>query len=187
MATAAYMRVSTSGQTTVQQADQITAAGISPDRFFEDTASGRAGSDRPGWRECLDWLREGDTLVVVAVDRLGRSVREVAQTMYELTEGGIALRSLREGVDTSTPTGRAVVQIMATVAELELELGKERRAASRSARVERGLPATCPPKLGMAQRERMVRLYRSGEPVDELASMFGVSRRTVFRYVKAAS
>lgn len=187
MSTAAYLRVSTSGQTTVQQRDQIAAVGISPDRVFEDTASGRAGSDRPGWRECLNWLREGDTLVVVAVDRLGRSVREVAQTMHGLEERGIALRSLRESVDTSTPTGRAVVQIMATVAELELELGKERRAASRAARRERGLHATCPPKLESEQRERLVRLYRSGEPVGELASMFGVSRRTVFRYVRAAA
>lgn len=107
--------------------------------------------------------------------------------MHELEQRGIALRSLRESVDTSTPTGRAVVQIMATVAELELELGKERRAASRVARTERGLPATCPPKLDAAQRERMMRLYRAGEPVDELATMFGVSRRTVFRYVRQAA
>ena len=184
MSAAAYLRVSTSGQTVDQQRDAITAAGIDPDRVFTDTASGRAGADRPGWRDCLGWLRQGDTVVVVAIDRLGRSVREVAQTMQELEERGIALRSLRESVDTSTPTGRAVVQIMATVAELELELGKERRAASRAARRERGLHATCPPKLGSEQRERPVRLYRSGEPVGELAAMFGVSRRTVFRYVK---
>lgn len=111
----------------------------------------------------------------------GRSVREVAATMHTLTERGIALRSLREGVDTSTPTGRAVVSIMATVAELEAELGRERRAASREARVARGLPATCPPKLGPDQAARLVRLYEGGEPADELASMFGVSRRTVFR------
>ena len=187
MSIAAYLRVSTSGQTTVQQADAIAALGISPDRTFQDTASGRAGSDRPGWRECLSWLRQGDTLVVVAVDRLGRSVREVAQTMHDLDQRGIALRSLRESVDTSTPTGRAVVQIMATVAELELELGKERRAASRQARTERGLPATCPPKLAGDQRDRLIRLYRSGEPVDELAALFGISRRTVFRYVKSAA
>lgn len=185
MATAAYMRVSTSGQTTVQQSDQIAAAGVTVDRVFEDVASGRAGADRPGWRDCLAWLRSGDTVVVVAIDRLGRSVREVAQTMHDLDQLGISLRSLRESVDTSTPTGRAVVQIMATVAELELELGKERRAASRTARVERGLPATCPPKLSKEQRDRLVRLYRSGEPVAEVAATFGVSRRTVFRYVKA--
>ena len=181
MTTAAYLRVSTNDQSVDQQHDALAAAGVIPDRVFTDTASGRAGSDRPGWRECLAWLRPGDTLAVVAIDRLGRSVREVAQTMHDLAESGVALRSLREGVDTSTPTGRAVVQIMATVAELELELGKERRAASREARIARGLPATCPPKLDAAQEKRLLRLYEQGEPVAELSSMFGVSRRTVFR------
>jgi DNA invertase Pin-like site-specific DNA recombinase len=71
----------------------------------------------------MGWLREGDELVV-AVDRLGRSVREVATALHELTTRGIYVRSLREGVDTSTPTGRAVTSIMATIAELELELGR---------------------------------------------------------------
>jgi DNA invertase Pin-like site-specific DNA recombinase len=158
----------------------IAGAGLSPDETFTDTASGRAGAERPGWADCLDWLREGDTLVVTAVDRLGRSVREVAATMHELTERGIALRSLREGVDTATPTGRAVVSIMATVAELELGLGKERRQAFREARLSRGLLATCQPKLGSGQQGRLVRLYRQGEPVAELMSMFGVSRSIVF-------
>jgi DNA invertase Pin-like site-specific DNA recombinase len=183
MSVAAYLRVSTTGQTTAQQLDQLAAAGIAPDRVFEDTASGRAGSDRPAWRECLAWLREGDTLVVVAVDRLGRSVREVAQTLHDLSERGIALRSLREGVDTVTSTGRAVVSIMASIAELEADLGRERRAASRESRIARGLPATRPPKLDAAQEKRLTRLYGSGEPVAELMSMFGVSRRTVFRIV----
>jgi len=181
MKTAAYLRVSTTGQSTDQQLDQLAGAGIKPDRVFTDTASGRAGSDRPGWRECQAWLRDGDVLVCVAVDRLGRSVREVAQTLHDLTESGIALRSLREGVDTSTPTGRAVVSIMATVAELEADLGRERRAASRDARISRGLPATCPPKLDAAQQKRLVRLWEQGEPVAELMTMFAVSRRTVFR------
>jgi DNA invertase Pin-like site-specific DNA recombinase len=182
--TAAYLRVSTTGQTTDQQRDQILGAGLLPDKVFTDTASGRAGAERPGWEECLVWLRAGDTLVVTAVDRLGRSVREVAATMHELTERGIALRSLREGVDTSTPTGRAVVSIMATVAELELELGRERRTASREARLIRGLPATCPPKLDAGQQKRLTRLYQQGEPVAELISMFGVSRSTVFRVLR---
>ena len=178
MKTAAYLRVSTTGQSTDQQLDQLAGAGITPDRVFTDTASGRAGSDRPGWRECQAWLRAGDTLCVVAVDRVGRSVREVAQALHDLTESGVALRSLREGVDTSTPTGRAVVSIMATVAELEADLGRERRAASRDARISRGLPATCPPKLDAAQQKRLIRLYEQGEPVAELMTMFGVSRRT---------
>ncbi|PVB10678.1 resolvase [Mycobacteroides abscessus] len=186
MSTATYVRVSTGHQSIEQQQDALVSAGVQADREFVDIASGRAGSERPGWAECLGWLREGDTLVVAAVDRIGRSVREVASALADLTDRGIALRSLREGVDTSTPTGRAVVQIMSSIAELELELGKERRTASREARVSRGLSATRPPKLTGAQRERLIRLYSSGEPVAELCGMFGVSRATVFRYVKQA-
>lgn len=122
MSIATYFRVSTGQQSIDQQLDAVAAAGIIPDRVFTDTASGRAGNNRPGWAECIGWLREGDQLVVVAVDRLGRSVREVATALHELTTRGVHVRSLREGVDTSTPTGRAVTSIMASIAELELEL-----------------------------------------------------------------
>ena len=184
MSTAAYLRVSTGQQSIDQQHDAIAAAGITPDRVFTDTASGRAGSNRPGWTECMGWLRDGDHLVVVAVDRLGRSVREVATALHELTTRGVHVRSLREGVGTSTPTGRAVTSIMATIAELELELGKERRAASREARIARGLAATKPMKLDVAQQKRLLRLYQQGEPVSELASMFGISRSTLFRTLR---
>jgi DNA invertase Pin-like site-specific DNA recombinase len=184
MSLAVYLRVSTTQQSVDQQHDLIAAAGVVPDRVFTDTASGRAGSNRPGWSECIGWLREGDQLVVVAVDRLGRSVREVATALHELSARGVHVRSLREGVDTSTPTGRAVVSIMASIAELELELGKERRAASREARVARGLAATKPMKLDAAQQKRLLRLYQQGEPVSELTSMFGICRSTLFRTLK---
>jgi DNA invertase Pin-like site-specific DNA recombinase len=73
---------------------------------------------------------------------------------------------------------------MASIAELELELGKERRAASREARVTRGLPATKPMKLDSAQQKRLLRLYQQGEPVSELISIFGISRSTLFRTLK---
>jgi DNA invertase Pin-like site-specific DNA recombinase len=184
LSVAAYFRVSTGQQSIDQQQDAVAAAGIVPDRVFTDRASGRAGSNRPGWTECIGWLRESDQLVVVAVDRLGRSVREVAAALHELTTRGVHVRSLREGVDTSTPTGRAVTSIMATIAELELELGKERRAASREARIARGLAATKPMKLNAAQQKQLLRLYEQGEPVCELTSMFGVSRSTLFRTLK---
>ena len=129
MSTAAKFRVSTGQQSIDQQHDAIAAAGVTPDQVFTDTASGPAGSTQPGWAGCMGWLREGDQLVVVAIYRLGRSVREVASALHELITRRVHVRSLREGVDTSTPTGRAVTSIMATIAELELELGKERRAA----------------------------------------------------------
>src|SRR4029077_10221709 len=102
MTIAAYLRVSTGQQSIDQQHDAISAAGITPDRVFTDTASGRAGTTRPDWTECMGWLREGHHLVVVAVDRLGRSVREIATALHELTSRGVHVRSLREGVDTST-------------------------------------------------------------------------------------
>jgi DNA invertase Pin-like site-specific DNA recombinase len=82
----------------------------------------------------LDYARPEDTLVVCAIDRLGRSVAEVTRTIAELAERRITLRALREGIDTPTPTGRAVAAIMATLAELELELGRERQMASRESR-----------------------------------------------------
>src|ERR1700734_2113211 len=175
---ATYFRVSTGQQSVDQQQDTVAAAGIIPDRVFTDTASGRAGSHRPGWTECIGWLRDGDQLVVVAVDRLGRSVREVAAALYELTTRGVHVRSLREGVDTSSPTGRAVVSIMASIAELELELGKERRAASREARIARGLAPTKPMKLDKAQQNRLLPTDQPAQPAPELTPLSGVSRRT---------
>ena len=185
-ATAAYIRTSTEHQSLDQQHDALAAAQILPDRVFSDQLSGSAGTERPGLAEALAWLRTGDRLVVVALDRLGRSVAEVTATVADLTSRGITVVALREAVDTSTATGRAIAAIMASLAELELELGRERRAASRSARVARGLPATRPPRLDAAQQARLVRLYRGGEPIAEVCEMFGVSRATAFRYIKAA-
>ena len=80
-----------------------------------------------------------------------------------------------------------VAGVLARLAELELELGKERRAASRQARISRGLAATKPIKLDAAQQKRLLRLYRQGEPVSELTTMFGISRSTVFRTLKVLS
>src|SRR5690606_16872391 len=95
------------------------------------------------------------------------------RTIAGLGERRILLRSLREGVDTGTPTGRAVATIMATLAELELELGRERRAASRESRRARQLPATKPPKLTPERQEQLCRLAGTGEPVHELAKRSG--------------
>ena len=131
----------------------------------------------------LHYAREGDTVVVTAIDRLGRSVAEVTRTIADLSERRILLRALREGVDTGTPTGRAVAAIMATLAELELELGRERRAASRESRRARQLPATKPAKLTAERQKQLRRLAATGEPVPELAKAFGISRATAYRYL----
>lgn len=182
-----YARVSTIGQDLDAQLSVLSAAGVGADRIFSDKVSGTVNTDRPGLAAMLHYAREGDTVVVAAIDRLGRSVAEVTRTIADLGERRILLRALREGVDTGTPTGRAVAAIMATLAELELELGKERRAASRASRRARQLPATKPAKLGSDRQEQLRRLASTGEPVHELAKAFGISRATAYRYLSAAN
>ncbi|KQH78922.1 resolvase [Mycobacterium gordonae] len=180
-----YARVSTTGQDLDAQLAALSAAGVEPARIFTDKLSGSAKSIRPGLTAMLDYARADDTLVVCAIDRLGRSVFEVTRTITELAERRITLRALREGIDTATSTGRAVAAIMATLAELELELGRERRAASRESRRSRQLPATKPPKLTADRQEQLRRLAATGEPVRELAAAFGVGRATAYRYLAA--
>jgi len=135
----------------------------------------------------LNYARPEDTLVVCAIDRLGRSVAEVTRTIANLSERRIRLRALREGIDTATPTGRAVAAIMATLAELELKLGRERRAASRDSRRARRLPATKPPKLSPERQQQLRRLAATGEPIGELAKTFGSGGATAYRYLSTVS
>ncbi len=181
--TLGYARVSTAGQDLDVQLAQLVDAGAAAGRIFTDKISGAAGSLRPGLTSLLDYARPGDIVVVTAIDRLGRSVVEITRTIADLGEREITLRALREGIDTSSPTGRAVAAIMATLAELELELGRERRAASRQARRDRHLPATKPPKLSLERQEQLRRLAATGEPVRELAAAFGIGRATAYRYL----
>lgn len=180
-----YARVSTAGQDLEGQLVALAAQGVESAQVFTDKLSGAVNSDRPGLASLLRYAREGDTVVVTAIDRLGRSVAEVTRTIAELGERRILLRALREGIDTGTPTGRAVAAIMATLAQLELELGRERRAASRDSRRARRLPATKPAKLTLERQQQLRRLAETGEPVHELAKAFGVSRATAYRYLAA--
>lgn len=182
-----YARVSTTGQDLDAQLAALAAAGVGADRVFTDKLSGAAGTERPGLTAMLDYARENDTVVVTAIDRLGRSVAEVTRTIADLAERRILLRAIRESIDTATPTGRAIAAIMATLAELELELGRERRAASRDSRRRRQLPATKPPKLSPGRQEQLRRLAATGEPVRELAAAFGIGRATAYRYLGSAS
>lgn len=178
-----YARVSTTAQDLDAQLRALADAGVDVDRIYTDKLSGAVNADRPGLTALLDYARDGDTVVVTAIDRLGRSVAEVTRTIAALGERRILLRAIREGIDTSTPTGRAVAAIMATLAELELQLGQERRAASRQSRRARNLPATKPHKLTPERQEQLRRLAATGEPVGELAAAFGVGRATAYRYL----
>jgi DNA invertase Pin-like site-specific DNA recombinase len=177
-----YARVSTGHQSLDQQVDALTAAGVDPDRLYSDKLSGMSTRvQRPGLVSLLDYARPGDAIVVVGIDRLGRNAAEVMTTIRELGERDIVLRSLREGIDTSNATGRMVAGVLASLAELELELGRERRAAAREARRARGQSIGRPKALDKSKANLARRMHSSGEPASTIAAALGVSRATVYR------
>jgi DNA invertase Pin-like site-specific DNA recombinase len=177
-----YARVSTTHQSLDQQTDALTAAGVDASRIYSDKLSGTSTrQQRPGLAALLDYARQGDAIVVVGIDRLGRNAAEVMVTIRDLGERGIVLRSLREGIDTSNATGRMVAGVLASLAELELELGKERRTASRDARRARGQSIGRPKALTDEKIALARRMHDSGESATTIAATLGVSRATVYR------
>lgn len=177
-----YARVSTGHQSLDQQVDALTAAGVDSARVYTDKLSGTSTREqRPGLAALLDYAREGDVIVVVGIDRLGRNAAEVMTTIRELGERGIVLRSLREGIDTSNAAGRMVAGVLASLAELELELGRERRTAAREARKARGQAIGRPKALDAQKAALAQKMHAAGEPATTIASTLGVSRATVYR------
>lgn len=161
-----YARVSTGHQSLDQQIDALTAAGVNPERIYSDKLSGTSTREqRPGLGALLNYARPGDAIVVVGIDRLGRNAAEVMTTIRELRDRAIVLRSLREGIDTSNATGRIVAGVLASLAELELELGRERRAAAREARRARGQAIGRPKALDKSKAALAQRMHaRANRP-----------------------
>jgi DNA invertase Pin-like site-specific DNA recombinase len=179
-----YARVSTGHQSLDQQVDALTGAGVDSARVYSDKLSGTSTREqRAGLAALLDYAREGDAIVVVGIDRLGRNAAEVMTTIRDLGERGIVLRSLREGIDTSNASGRMVAGVLASLAELELELGKERRTAARDARRARGQHIGRPKALDKSKAALAERMHASGESASTIANALGVSRATVYRVI----
>ena len=177
-----YARVSTDHQSLDQQLDALTTAGVDPNRVYSDKLSGASTREqRPGLAALLDYARPGDAIVVAGIDRLGRNAAEVMTTIRELGQRGIVLRSLREGIDTTNATGRMIAGVLASLAELELELGRERRAAAREARRARGQSIGRPKALDEKKAALAMRMHASGESASTIATALGVSRATVYR------
>src|ERR1700724_595258 len=182
-----YARVSTGHQSLDQQVDALTGAGVDATRVYTDKLSGTSTREqRPGLAALLDYARKGDAIVVVGIDRLGRNAAEVMTTIRELRDREIVLKSLREGIDTSNATGRMVAGVLASLAELELELGRERRAAAREARRARGQSIGRPKALDKSKMAPAQRMHTSGESASTIAATLGVSRATVYRVLSAA-
>jgi DNA invertase Pin-like site-specific DNA recombinase len=160
---------------------------LEPERVYRDKLSGTSTREQcPGLAALLGYARPGDAIVVVGIDRLGRNAAEVMTTIRELRDREIVLRSLREGIDTSNATGRMVAGVLASLAELELELGRERRAAAREARRARGQAIGRPKALDASKAALARRMHSSGEPVSTVANTLAVSRATVYRVLAEA-
>jgi DNA invertase Pin-like site-specific DNA recombinase len=120
-----YAAASAVGQNLEAQLAALNAEGVDPRRVFTDRLSESADRARGGLYAMLSYARSGDTVIVVALDRLGRTTTEVTRTIADLTDRGLRLRALREGLDTGTTTGRVVAGILRTLAELDLQSDRE--------------------------------------------------------------
>ncbi|GAB2763326.1 recombinase family protein [Salinifilum aidingensis] len=176
-----YARVSTSSQTYDRQVDELTAAGVDRSCVYADKKTGK-DFDRSGLDAALAYARQGDTLVVTSLDRLGRSLPGVFSVIGELDERGINLKSLKESIDLSTSVGRMLAGIFASLAQYEVDLMHERAADARAAREARGGNSGRPRKLTDAQ-VRHIRFLKDQEQrsAREIAADMGVSRATVYR------
>jgi len=180
-----YVRVSTARQVNDRQIDALTEHGVAPGDIYADKISG-AKFDRPQLKDLLKTARAGDTIVVVSLDRLGRSLSQVIATASDLNERGIVLRTLKESIDYSTSVGRMLAGIFASLAEYERELINERAAESRAAAKLRGKQTGRPPRLNKDQSRQLRTLHAGGESVADLCRSFNVSRATAYRVLGAA-
>jgi len=177
-----YARVSTADQNLALQLDALEGCGC--EKVFRDTASGTA-AQRQGLNEALDYLREGDTLVVWRLDRLGRSLRGLIDLVNTLHERKVAFKSLIDSIDTSTPTGQFFFHVTGAFAELERNLIRERTMAGLKAARSRGRKGGRPKAIDQQTFEMAFRLYEDKkDSVGDICRRFGIARRTFYRYVE---
>ncbi|MEV0295631.1 recombinase family protein [Nocardia sp. NPDC050710] len=184
MALIGYARVSTTDQDPQLQLDALDAAGAV--RIFTDQGVSGAKTERPELDRCLDHLREGDTLAVWKLDRLGRNTVHVLQLIEELTARGIGFRSLTEGLHTDGPMGKAMLTIMAAFAQLERDTMIERTRAGLAAAAANGRKGGRPRKVSDDDAAKARALKAKDIPVPDIAKMLGCSRATVYRYLSDA-
>src|SRR5437763_16936353 len=182
-----YARVSTQDQTLNLQKDALKKLGCN--KIFTDTASG-AKAERKGLEEALEYVREGDTLVVWRLDRLGRSLKHLIETITELNNRKIGFKSIQENIDTTTSGGKLVFHIFGALAEFERDIIRERTNAGLEAARARGRlggrpkakTLDTPKKIALAQS-----LYdNKNNTIDEICRTLNVSRATLYRHITTA-
>jgi DNA invertase Pin-like site-specific DNA recombinase len=179
-----YARVSTTEQTLALQQDALRAADC--ELVFTDTQSG-VTTERPGLSQALLHLRTGDTLVVWRLDRLGRSLKHLIETVTRLQAQGIGFKSLTESIDTTTPGGVLIFHVFGALAQFERDLIRERTRAGLTAARARGKQGGRPKALSKIDPKKLETAQRMAQdprtPISQICEFLGVSRWTVYRYL----
>jgi len=177
-----YIRISKHEQNEALQRDALQEAGC--EHYFSDTMTG-VKFERKGLEKALAYMRSGDTLVVWKLDRLGRSLKDLIETLNLLNNRGINFISLTESIDTTTPGGKLIFHLMGALAEFERDLIRERTIAGLVAARARGRVGGRPRRASDGKVALARHLYQDpNHSVAEICSMLGISRSTFFRYVK---
>jgi DNA invertase Pin-like site-specific DNA recombinase len=177
-----YARVSTSDQRLDLQQDALRAAGC--ERIFTDTGSG-AKTERPGLTAALEASRAGDILVVWKLDRLGRSLTHLVETVQALAVRNVGFRSLQEQLDTTTSGGKLIFHLFASLAEFERDLIRERTSAGLTAARARGRKGGRPKGVDKKKRKAALALKRDPQyTIREICEIVGISRNTYYKYTR---
>ncbi len=176
-----YARISTDDQNLNLQMDALQLAGC--EKIYSDRISG-AKALRPGLTLALEVARTGDVLVVWRLDRLGRSLKDLIETMETLDKRGIGLSSLLESITTTNNSGRLIFHLFGALAEFERNLIRERTTAGLVAARSRGHRGGRPKALDPTKRQLAVRLYTEGQyTIIEICKLMGISKPTLYNYI----
>ena len=177
-----YARVSSTGQELDSQIKSLNTAGV--EKIFTEKKSGKSANERQELQNALEFVREGDTLHVTRLDRLARSVNDLHNILEQLKQKGVAFNTTEQDLDTSSPTGRLMVGLLALIAEFETDLRAERQADGIKAAKERGVHFGRVRKMTNEQVKEAIELQNEGWTGQKIAEYFEVGRSTLLREIK---
>mgnify|MGYP001307307222 FL=1 len=184
MAVVGYARVSSVGQSLEVQHEKLVSYGV--DKLFAEKLSGTTAA-RPELKSCLEYVREGDVLVITNLDRLARSTLHLHKIVNDLNDRGVGFKVLDQSIDTTTKEGRLLFSILASLAEFETELRAERTNEGRIAAMERGVKFGAKPKLTENQIAEMKQKRSQGVLIKDLMSEYKLSKASVYRLMSEAA
>lgn len=177
-----YARISCSTQSLDLQIDALTKAGVHERNIFKEQMS--AIKERPAFIECVSWLKEGDTLIVYRLDRVGRSLQDLVRFMDTLKLKKVEFRSLTEAIDTTTPTGILMFNIIASLTSFERDLTMERSRAGIEAKRARGIHLGRPSKILKCNEDFIRTQLQNGISISNIAKELKISRSPIYNLLK---